>query len=314
MPLAFYRRLKRRKRQRGLRVDHRFKPELSVSVILEWADQFHRRNGRWPNAESGRISGSDLTWMAVEGALKRGYRGLPGGSSIARLLADQRGYRNPQALTRLAVPQILKWADAYHRRAGHWPRMVSGPISSTQGENWRSVDHALRRGIRELPGGSSLAKLLAEHRGRRNGAALPPLTTSRVLAWADSHRRRTGSWPRETSGLIQEAPGETWHNVDRVLRAGYRGFPGGSSLARLLESHRGVRNIKALPRLTLGQITRWANAYRRRTGEWPRMGSGLVPGTRESWSAINAALINGRRGLPGGSSLAKLLAHKPKAH
>jgi hypothetical protein len=190
--------------------------------------------------------------------------------------------------------------------------MVSGPISSTQGENWRSVDHALRRGIRELPGGSSLAKLLAEHRGRRNGAALPPLTTSQVLTWADSHRRRTGSWPRETSGLIQEAPGETWHNVDRVLRAGYRGFHGGSSLARLLESHRGVRNIKALPRLTLGQITRWANAYRRRTGKWPRMGSGLVPGTRESWSAINAALINGRRGLPGGSSLAKLFGTQAK--
>ena len=35
------------------------------------------------------------------------------------------------------------------------------------------------------------------------------------------------------SGPIAEAPGETWKSVDLALRYGYRGLPGGASLARL---------------------------------------------------------------------------------
>jgi hypothetical protein len=45
-----------------------------------------------------------------------------------------------------------------------------------------------------------------------------------------------------------------------------------------------------------------------RTGRWPSAGSGPIaeaPG--EKWNADNMALVKGNRGLPGGSSLARLL-------
>src|SRR5262245_14721971 len=45
-----------------------------------------------------------------------------------------------------------------------------------------------------LPGGSSLARLLLKHRGRRHKKYLPKLTTGLVLSWADAHFRRNGRW------------------------------------------------------------------------------------------------------------------------
>jgi hypothetical protein len=81
----------------------------------------------------------------------------------------------------------------------------------------------------------------------RNLGALPPLTTDQVLAWADAHKARTGHWPWKNSGRIADTLGETWQAVDAALYQGLRDLPGGSSLARLLAEHRGVRN-KAQPR------------------------------------------------------------------
>lgn len=70
----------------------------------------------------------------------------------------------------------------------------------------------------------------------------------------------------------------------------------------------GVRNVKALPALTIKRILKWADEHRKRTGEWPKQKSAAVfdaPG--EKWANIYAALYQGKRGLIGGTSLAKLL-------
>jgi hypothetical protein len=62
------------------------------------------------------------------------------------------------------------------------------------------------------------------------------------------------------------------------------------------------------PPLTVGQILAWADAHKARTGRWPAAASGPIPGAPgETWVKINAALYVGRRGLPRGSSLSRLL-------
>jgi hypothetical protein len=91
-------------------------------------------------------------------------------------------------------------------------------------------------GGRGLPGGSSLAKLLAEHRGVRNKADLPTLTTQGIAAWGRAHHERRGEWPTPESGPVEDAPGETWRGIDQALHNGYRGLPGGSSLYQLLRA------------------------------------------------------------------------------
>jgi hypothetical protein len=174
-----------------------------------------------------------------------------------------------------------------------------------------AIDHAPARGSRGLPGDSSLAQLLAEHRGVRNKARPPRLTWRQILGWADAHHARTGTWPTCESGEIREAPGETWKRIQTALVEGLRGLPGGSSLPRLLLAKRGVRKRMGRlrgPRHREAQIVAWARAHRSRTGRWPSKHSGPVldaPG--ETWAGISIALLRSRRGLPGGSSLARLL-------
>ena len=62
------------------------------------------------------------------------------------------------------------------------------------------------------------------------------------------------------------------------------------------------------PPLTVEQILAWADAHHARTGRWPHTKSGPVEGAPgEAWGNIDNALRLGRRGLPGGDSLARLL-------
>ena len=295
---------RRKKRRRGWRP-----PPLTVPQILAWADAFHRRQGRWPNKYSGWVAGAfEEKWNRIDGALAGGYRGLPGGSSLAQLLSEHRGVRNLMSLPRFKTSRILAWADAHQRRTADWPHYASGPIPEAPGETWLAVDSALRYGQRGLPGGSSLAKLLDERRHVRNIRDLPRLTIRQILAWADAHHRRHGAWPTQDSGLVLGGRGETWKGVQTCLQKGGRGLPGGSSLAKVLARHRGVRNLGNLEPLHVPRILRWADAFFRKQGRWPMATSGVIARTRgETWMAVQSALQKGSRGLPGGSSLARLL-------
>jgi hypothetical protein len=174
-------------------------------------------------------------------SLFRGTRGLPRRSSLAKLLAKKRGVRNRLNLPTLTIEQILKWADAHHAKTGRWPKQDSGDVLDALGETWGGIKAALFAGSRGLPGGSSLAQLLAEKRSVRNVRALPSLTEARILQWVDAHHAKTGRWPRENSGAVLGAPGEKWVNITAALRSGTRGLPGGSSLAKLLADKRRVR-------------------------------------------------------------------------
>jgi hypothetical protein len=134
----------------------------------------------------------------------------------------------------LTVEQILAWADAHFRRAGRWPSAASGPVPESPGRTWAAVNMALGRGSHGLPGGDSLSRLLGRERGalRRRG---PQLRAVQIAGWARSHRRRTGFWPTIGSGAVFDAPGENWRAIDLALRRGWRGLPGGDSLAGLVD-------------------------------------------------------------------------------
>lgn len=366
------------------------KPRLAIRQILAWADDHFKRHGRWPRSSSGAVrrpaGRTSEAWSAVDHALKAGTRGLRGGSSLAKLLKKKRGKSWANSGARLTVDQILAWADAHFKRYNRWPHAQFGPVDRTFGANnetWRRIDDALQRGGRRLPGGSSLARLLTEERGRlwgsnkprctlqqvlawvkkhrkrtgtwpnkqsgpligapgktwsaidaalknygdergrritlanllsetygkRNLANLPPLTIKQILAWADEHRKRTGAWPqKKKSGPVYDTPGESWPAIDSYLRRGTRGLPAIGGLAALLDKYRNIRNKANAPPVTIEQILAWADAHHRRTGEWPTAQSGAVRGVpNENWMSINGSLQFGRRGLRTRISLAQCL-------
>ncbi len=286
-------------------------PPLTIEQILAWADRHQERTGRWPTANDQEVADAPAEkWYNINQSLLVGTRALPGGSSLARLLAEHRGVRNRKALPPLTVEQILTWADSYRARRGRWPNTESGPVPEAPGEVWANIDQALREGSRAQPGGASLSQLLAAHRGAQPDRA-PPLTEEQILAWAQAYRERTGRWPTCGYGAFDEAPGETWYAINAALRKGHRGLPGDDSLSALLARRLGANNRGSKPLLTVKQILAWADLHHRRTGSWPTVRSGLVTGAQgETWLRIDTALRAGLRGLRGDSSLAQLLAKR----
>jgi hypothetical protein len=136
----------------------------------------------------------------------------------------------------------------------------------------------------------------------------PPLTVPMILGWADAHFERTGDWPVQASGTIQESPKTTWAAVNTALTAGTRGLPGGDTLAALLTRKRKARKKQNLPKLTRDLVLEWADAFYRRTGRWPTCKSGPIaeaPG--ETWLAVEMAMRQGIRGFKGFNTLFRLL-------
>ncbi|MFO0845323.1 MAG: hypothetical protein U0797_23555 [Gemmataceae bacterium] len=210
--------------------------------------------------------------------------------------------------TPLTVGVILLWAEDHRQRTGAWPTVRCGRVLAAPDETWFNIDQCLRKGLRNLPGGRSLPRLLVRLRGHRHLTRPPGLTEDEIAAWAEEHHARTGDWPTQHSGPVEGRPGEDWQNIDSALSAGRRGLPGGDSLPRLLERRFGARSMAAVPALTLERIAAWADDHRARTGKWPAIKSGPVAlSPDDTWCAVDDALRRGNRGLPGGSSLARLL-------
>ena len=141
----------------------------------------------------------------------------------------------------LTEAQILDWAKRHYDRTGQWPTRDSGVIPEAPHETWKRINDALIKGTRLLPGGSSLARLLAKHFGVRNRKALPPFDVETILQWADGYYARHDRWPTCWSGKIEDAPGETWLAVDAAFKQGGRGLAGCGyrSLGHLLDERRG---------------------------------------------------------------------------
>jgi len=280
---------------------------LTARQIIAWADAYHATHGRWPTSNSGAISGAPgETWQRINSALCHGLRGLRRGSSLRELIRRARGFRFSAGGRRLLTYKyILALVDAFHTAHGGWPQLHSGPVGGAPAETWRRIDTALRLGLRGLPKGSSLSQLLRTERGIGTSGR-PLLNVTRILGWADAYYKAHGVWPVPSSEAVGGASGEKWIDIERTLREGNRGLPGGSSLRDLLFKYRGVRH-RTLP-LSEEQILHWARAHQRKTGKWPNSRSGAVIDAKgESWKAIDAALNIGNRGLRAGLSIAKLL-------
>lgn len=218
------------------------RPKLSEEYICDRAMIFFLKNEKWPKSESGLDEGGYCgdTWRAYSNGLSLGLRGLPGGSSLAKLLSSRFGVRNCKSRPRLSKSGILELAS-YHRSIFNaWPNIASGEVKGGgQGDTWKIYDHCLREGQRGLPGGSSLAEILSEAYGAPLKINKKQTSEAEIVCLAKNHFTSNGYWPNKQSGPVHDGhPGDTWRNYDYSLREGLRGLPGGSSLAKLLDTIR----------------------------------------------------------------------------
>jgi hypothetical protein len=279
---------------------------LTEEQIIKWVQSHYDNTGKWPKRDSKHLSKPHDSWSKIDTALREGLRGLPGGSSLAKLLKRHFGIGNIQSLPQLITKEIKNCILVYKERTGEWPNEKSGSIPELPGETWAKVMSALHKGGRGLPGGSSLAQL-CEELGKRNPKNLPKLTIEQICEWARAHHRRTGDWPTKDSGSIFEAPGESWGAINYALKSkkSIRGLHGSTTLALLLKEQLGA----GLSKYDINTIKNCILAHMERVGTLPDKYSGAVfELPSKTWGMIDSALRKGNVELAGKSNLAKFIS------
>lgn len=292
-----------------------YRARLSNKQILDLAIAYYEKTGKWPHKHMGAITGArGRTWSAVNATLVKYGDETGKRISLADLLAEGFGKRNPRNLPPLSVVTVLEWADRHHRRTGVWPtRKKGGPVYDAPEETWSALDASLRAGSRSLPACGGLAEFLDRYRNIRNKANQPRVTQKQILQWCDAYFLRTGDWPTASCGPVQGVPNEHWMSINDTLRFNRRGLRTGCTLAQFLIKRRGKRDVRNPPKLSISQILKWADAHYDRTGDWPSTVTGPVfEQPDENWARISEVLRTGKRGLRGGSSLGKLLSRQRK--
>ena len=121
------------------------------------------------------------------------------------------------------------------RKLGKWPSNGKGIIEGTT-RTWAAVDMCLKNGRLGLPKGLSISMILELHRDYIPRNKRPNLTVDQISDWLCKHHKKYGTWPtNKSSGCVLDGE-TTWGAVERALRVGGRGLPGGSSLSKLRKS------------------------------------------------------------------------------
>ena len=271
-------------------------------------------------------------WKAVGSALYHGHRGLPGGDSLSKMAyrmglgpAPPTGHRQRYSRrTRdFTVAEIEDAVRSFHRREGRAPSAWKDK-NATQDfgfpETWEAVNSALRQGGRGLPGGDTLVKVAQRLnlRPETSFSGKCGLQMAEVEDAIRSFHEREGRVPlvhRDKDATQDFDRPETWAAVDKCLRLGRRGLPGGDSLPKMARRI-GLATIQARgrgvgkPYFTETEIEDAVRLFYEERGRSPSVSKDKDAtsyfGRPENWPSINRCLGKGWRGLSGGDSLPKM--------
>ena len=143
--------------------DNRFSDKITEETILEDADRFFQQHGFWPktNSSFGVPDKSYESWTHYDIYLSRGQRGLPGGSTLAKLLQKERGVQNPKGKPRLTEDIILYDIQSFYNLHGRLPnKRETLPVPGKPLETWSGYNSALYGKTRGISERSSLCKLI----------------------------------------------------------------------------------------------------------------------------------------------------------
>jgi hypothetical protein len=212
---------------------------------------------------------------------------------------------------------IINWVRSYIDKHKRKPYKSDGIVEFAEGEFkgiiWNSINSALNRGNRGLPGNSSLSDLIEENFDIKNPKNAPQLSENSICdliqTFIDLYERK----PQSTDENVPGIEGLSWANIDRRLREGSYGLPGGSSLAQLIRERFSIRDQVIVPTIPLEMIHSWVESYLAEYREKPTAKSGKIKYASGefqglSWHSVNQAIKTGKTSLPKGSTLADYIA------
>jgi hypothetical protein len=278
---------------------------LSEDLIVKAMKNYHEDHDKYPVQLSGDASkyiGFKINWNAINNCLKKGCRGLPGGSSLFKLRQEYfTGKESP-----LTEDIIVKAMKEYHEDHDKYPSSESGDASKYLKFKitWSAIGACLRKGLRGLPGDSSLAQL----RKKYDIGVKPDLTEEQIIKAMRGYFEEHGRYPSLRGGCASKYIFEDilWSGIDASLRHGHRGLPGGSSLHKL-KNERSFKHSLAKEDIAMAM-----KAYHEDHNKYPSKESGDASkyfGFKITWEAIDHLLRRGVSGGHKGSSVAKLKKH-----
>ena len=133
------------------------------------------------------------------------------------------------------------------------------------------------------------------------------LSIEQILRWCDIYYERNNKYPGQYAKSIPEMEGEDFANINAALNTGIRGLPKMTGLAGLLAKERGYIHNQNKPSIELEDVINEMINYFRVNQKFPTADNKEIAGSLGcKWSALNASLHIGGRGLPKGLSLSKL--------
>lgn len=171
------------------------------------------------------------SWLAIDQAGFQGHRGLMKGRTLAVIFAPLREE------LRIGIPlskeMIIAEARAVHALHGVLPtRRTTLPLPTLH-TTWEAINVALQRGLRGLPGGNSLSKLLQPLRAELG--LDQTLSEPAILAAARTFHHEHGRLPSQlTTDPVPGMPGESWSKIHGAGQLGLRGLQKGRTLSKIL--------------------------------------------------------------------------------
>ncbi|MCU7860649.1 MAG: hypothetical protein KZQ86_12650, partial [Candidatus Thiodiazotropha sp. (ex Lucinoma kastoroae)] len=327
--------------------NHMKQEKLDLRQIKESLLAHYQATGGWLShgkkytLEHGPYAGK-ITVSALDSALSSGMRGLLGGASIAKLNEEisgenNLGYVNHKKQENLDIDEIQESLLAHYQATGEWMTnnkkgedgkrgsyiLEHGPLAGHITVS--ALETNLAQGLRGLPGGASIAKLLEAvskefDLGYVNRLNQEDLSLDEVKESLLVHYQTTGEWlscgKKYTLEHGPYAGKITVSALSHALERGSRGLPGEVSISELNEEISKENNLDYVNHmkqesLDIDKIKESLLAHYQATGEWLSSGKkytleyGPYAG-KITVGALDADLIKGLRGLPGGSSIAKL--------
>ncbi len=189
---------------------------LSENLIFDHALLYLQKHRRWPKQNSGDVETlKGERWGAsLNNCLRKGRRGLPGGSSLPLLIKDK----------------VVEQAKKFEEGRGRLPTREDGPLPNHPTVTWEMIDDGFLGG--KASAWTTLEKVLREASLKEGETALSEdLMFNHALLYLQKH----GHWPKQRSGEVETLKGEKWRVWDGRLRNGLLGLPGGSSLPLLIK-------------------------------------------------------------------------------
>lgn len=190
----------------------------------------------------------------------------------------------------ISTNQIIEMINEYKCQTGDYPTQRSNLV-------WKSIDEALRTGLRGLPIIGGLSKFISIEFKIITRATKPPLTQENVKLMAINHYEKTNKWPNQYSGKILLAsklnyePSLTWAAIYQAIHGKLRGWPiEKDDLALFLAREFDIINHTNRPEITHTLISNLIINYKTKFNKYPNCKSGWIDELGMTWQTLEKVI------------------------